>query len=138
MSCRTAVCQKCHGNGYTRAKDGKTKRCKNCKCSGEEKETKEPLKPTRLSTLGMAGHLTSKERDKEYGPADRNFDDIAQSWSVFFGIPITASDVAIAMALVKIQRLKHNPTHEDSWVDLCGYAALGSELSQKTINPVTR
>ena len=86
----------------------------------------------------MAGHLISKDRDKEYGPADRNFDDIAQSWSIHFGIPITAIDVVIAMIDVKIQRLKHNPTHEDSWVDICGYAALGSELSQKTIDPVTR
>jgi len=137
MSCRAAVCQKCHGNGYTRAKDGKTKRCKNCKCTGEE-PTKEKLKPTRLSTLGMASHLISKDRDKEYGPADRNFDDIAQSWSIHFGIPITAIDVVIAMIDVKIQRLKHNPTHEDSWVDICGYAALGSELSAKTIDPVTR
>jgi len=137
MSCRTAVCQKCGGNGYTLAKDGKTKRCKNCKCSGEE-PTKEKLKPTRLSTLGMAGHLTSKDRNEQYGPADRNFDDIAQSWSIHFGIPITAIDVVIAMINVKMQRLKHNPTHEDSWVDICGYAALGSELSAKTIDPVTR
>lgn len=137
MSCRAAVCQKCHGNGYTRAKDGKTKRCKNCKCTGEE-PTKEKLKPTRLSTLGMAGHLTSKDRNEQYGPADRNFEDIARSWSAYLDRQLTVSDVSCLLALLKIARLKRNPSHEDSWVDLAGYAALGSELSAKTIDPVTR
>ena len=131
MSCRAAVCQKCGGNGYTRDADGKTKNCSNCKCSGEE-----PV--TRLSTLAIAGHLTSKDRDKQYGAADRNFDDIARSWSAYLDRPLTVSDVSCLLALLKIARLKRNPGHEDSWVDLAGYAALGSELSAETINPVTR
>jgi hypothetical protein len=33
------------------------------------------------------------------------------------------------MALVKIGRLTNSPSHEDSWTDLCGYAALGGEIA---------
>jgi len=39
-------------------------------------------------------------------------------------------DVALMMALLKIARLKGNPIHGDSWVDLAGYAACGAESSE--------
>ena len=33
----------------------------------------------------------------------------------------------LAMVAVKMSRLINTPDHEDSWVDICGYGALGAE-----------
>ena len=33
------------------------------------------------------------------------------------------------MALLKIARVKYNPRHADSWVDIAGYAACGAECA---------
>ena len=33
----------------------------------------------------------------------------------------------MAMAAVKLARLVETPDHQDSWIDLAGYAAIGSE-----------
>ena len=43
-------------------------------------------------------------------------------------IHITPEDVVLMMMLVKVARLTHAST-TDSWVDLCGYAALGGEFT---------
>jgi len=46
------------------------------------------------------------------------------------GIEGTRSGMWREMALLKIGRLKSNPIHGDSWVDLAGYAACGAELAE--------
>jgi hypothetical protein len=33
------------------------------------------------------------------------------------------------MVMLKIARIKAKPDHEDSWVDIAGYAAIGAEAS---------
>jgi hypothetical protein len=37
------------------------------------------------------------------------------------------------MALMKIARLATNPAHEDSWVDLAGYAACGASVAKDLV-----
>ena len=44
---------------------------------------------------------------------------------------LTAADVAMMCALLKIARLQNMPDHEDSWIDLAGYAACGSEVTSR-------
>ena len=39
--------------------------------------------------------------------------------------------MALMMASVKIARLCNTIDHEDSWVDLVAYGALGGEMSEK-------
>ncbi len=43
--------------------------------------------------------------------------------------PITTTDVAMMMALLKIARIKNGGGTGDSFVDLAGYAACGGELN---------
>jgi len=50
------------------------------------------------------------------------------------GRALVASDVALMMAAMKLARLRFNPTHEDSWVDLAGYAACGMDVAFKPSN----
>ena len=83
-------------------------------------------KMKRDEILQTAQALINGERASEYGDAKQNFQDIADLWSVFLGRPTTRQEVAVCMVLVKSARLMKS-NKEDSWVDICGYAALGGE-----------
>ena len=47
------------------------------------------------------------------------------------GVDVSAADVAVMMNLLKVARIKSNPTHPDNWVDACGYMACGGEIVSK-------
>jgi hypothetical protein len=81
----------------------------------------------RDKALKLAKQLVSMERAKVYGDARLNHQRIADMWSVIFGIKITIPMVYLAMLAVKMSRLINRPDHQDSWIDICGYGALGAE-----------
>lgn len=60
-----------------------------------------------------------------------NHQRIADIWSVVLQQPVTPEQVALCMAGVKMARLVQSPDHEDSWLDLAGYAAVGAEISHE-------
>ena len=80
--------------------------------------------------LMVAGNLISGQRAEDYGNLEDNFGRIAAMWTVILDKDVSTEQVALCMASVKICRLITTPTHEDSWVDLAGYAAIGGELSE--------
>ena len=45
-------------------------------------------------------------------------------------VPETPAQVVLCLLDLKLARLAHDPTHEDSAVDVCGYAALLRELTE--------
>jgi hypothetical protein len=53
---------------------------------------------------------------------------------------ITPTDVANMMILMKMARLMNKSDHEDSWIDIAGYAANGCELStnRKGVSPLAK
>lgn len=72
-------------------------------------------------------------RPDDYGPPEKNFERIAALWNVVLGPklgehPISAVDVAMMQIAVKLARLVENPEHDDSWVDIAGYAGCGAEI----------
>lgn len=72
-----------------------------------------------------------KVRPDNYGDPKTNFQDIARLWnSVQHAAVYEPENVALFMILVKVARLMHDPTHEDSWIDIAGYAACGYEVTQ--------
>ena len=83
-------------------------------------------KMTREEILKEAEKLINGERAADYGDAKENFQHIADMWSIFLGQRITRQQVAACMILVKTARLMKSDK-EDSWLDICGYAALGGE-----------
>lgn len=89
----------------------------------------ELLSGRRSVILRTAGNLINGQRAKDYGDAGENFQRIADLWSPVLGKTITPEQVALCMAQVKIARLITSPAHEDSWIDLSGYAALGGEIA---------
>ena len=74
------------------------------------------------------------ERGTQYGDAAGNMAAIAARWSATLGREITPAQVVLCLLDLKLARLAHDPTHEDSAVDVCGYAALLHELTE-TSNP---
>lgn len=73
------------------------------------------------------------ERNNQYGAAADNMAAIAARWSATLGHEITPPQVVLCLLDLKLARLAHDPTHEDSAVDVCGYAALLRELTETSI-----
>jgi hypothetical protein len=85
----------------------------------------------RTYILETANNLVTGNREEDYGSPKLNFQNIADRWSQHVGT-ITAYQVALMMADLKIARLAtSNRPHEDSFIDICGYAALAAELSDE-------
>ena len=70
------------------------------------------------------------ERSTQYGDAAGNMAVIATRWSATLGREVTPAQVVLCLLDLKLARLAHDPTHEDSAVDVCGYAALLRELTE--------
>ena len=81
--------------------------------------------------LDEAKKLIGGDRQEEYGDKLKNHQNIADLWSVFLQKKITAHDVAICMALVKVARLM-NQHKKDSYLDMAAYAAIAGEIEART------
>jgi hypothetical protein len=79
--------------------------------------------------LKTAEELINGPRAKEYGPARKNHERIAQIWSIILEQEITPEQVVACMVGLKLARLSEDMTKDDSWVDIIGYAALGGEIT---------
>lgn len=80
----------------------------------------------RIDILSKA-HDAVQSRGTDYGSPAENFERIASIWSAYADTEFTVEDVGIMMMIVKMSRLMENPAHEDSWVDIAGYAAITAE-----------
>ena len=82
-----------------------------------------------------AGHsekYVTKDRAADHGAMEDNFRTIARYWSIHLGMDITPGDVGVMMSLLKIARIKSNVSHEDNYVDGCGYLACAAECEKNT------
>jgi len=86
---------------------------------------------TRSKILSTAKSYITRDRQADHGDAEDNFSRIAGYWSLHTGTTLTATDVAVMMALLKVARIKQNPQHVDNWVDGAGYFACGGEIANK-------
>jgi len=86
---------------------------------------------TRDEILARAQQCVSGDRDGTYGAPEDSFAAIGVLWQAYLGIDLDQHDVALLLALMKIARAKANPQHDDSWVDLAGYAACGGEVARR-------
>jgi len=93
-------------------------------------------RPTKAETLERATAAVA-DRGAAYGTVKENFDRIAGLWNQHLinrGVlkdatkALDAHDVAMMNVLMKIARLEQTPSHQDSWVDVAGYAACGNNL----------
>lgn len=83
----------------------------------------------RTEILETAATLVNGDRARDYGTPTANFGRIAAGWSVILDHDVSAEQVALCMAWLKIARLVNGP-HEDSYVDAAAYMSLAAELSE--------
>lgn len=82
----------------------------------------------RQKALDEASEIVHKDRNVNYGNPEDNFRDIAALWSTFKGVTFTPMDVAVMNMLIKVARLKKNPQHHDSVIDIIGYGACAADI----------
>jgi|TARA_B110000211_G_scaffold182535_1_gene206713 hypothetical protein len=91
----------------------------------------------RDEILKQAETLINGDRAKDYGDAFDNFGRIAAGWNAIIQEAmkthgeITEQHIALMMDWLKTARLLNDLNKADSWVDKCGYSALGGEFSEK-------
>ena len=92
----------------------------------------------RVEILNLAAHLTSGDRQKQYGDLRLNHENIARLWSAFlFNLDQSGADVfnlhpanvAQMMVLLKLARELSGDFNEDDYVDSAAYAAIAGELA---------
>lgn len=84
----------------------------------------------RKKVLDAAIGCVCQDREGQYGSPENSFNEIAKLWSVWLSMKVTAKDVAIMMALLKVARIKTGHFKEDSYIDACGYLACGAEIQK--------
>lgn len=86
---------------------------------------------TRKECLEQAMGCVLRDRNSAYGKPEDCFATIADFWSVWLGHRVTAHDVGMCLALLKVARAKANPGHADNYTDLAGYAACSAEIMDR-------
>lgn len=82
--------------------------------------------------LEHAASLVDGDRNVDYGDAKDQFAATGRMWAEVLGTPVSAEQVALCMALVKIVRLTTNTGHADSWTDGAGYLGLGGGIAEQS------
>ena len=80
--------------------------------------------------LDRAGGVVLHQRQKEYSHQSKTqmHIQIAQVWSGILDRDVSAHEVALCRAGLKLVRASCQPGHEDSYVDAAGYAAIAAEI----------
>jgi len=59
-----------------------------------------------------------------YGHPYTNHKRISELWTAYLNYPITPSQVALCMALLKVSRISESPNHNDSIKDAIAYLSM--------------
>ena len=80
--------------------------------------------------LDRTAQIVLVDRQKEYNQTSKTemHSRIAEAWSATLGRMVTAHEVALCMVQLKVIRAACQPGHEDSYVDMVGYATIAAEI----------
>ena len=77
--------------------------------------------------LLQAHALINGERQASYGPPAESFERVAAMWTAYLEYTVTAKDVCLCLALLKIAREAH--AHKlDNLLDAAGYIGLAADM----------
>jgi len=79
----------------------------------------------RVARFDEAVQTITQRRGAIYAPPQIDFDRAARMKAVIAECPDPLARHALEMIAVKIARLIQTPDHEDSWLDIAGYARCG-------------
>lgn len=80
------------------------------------------------ATLLDRAAFVVRERQAAYGDPAASMAAIAARWSITLGRAVTPSEVVLCLIDLKLARLAHDPRHQDSILDIAGYAAVLHEV----------
>jgi hypothetical protein len=86
----------------------------------------------RRECLQRAEKCVCGERDVDHGKPENTFPMIANLWSAYLEIPLTAHEVTVMMVLFKAARTRCGSYIPDNYIDMAGYAACAAEAKQNT------
>jgi hypothetical protein len=70
------------------------------------------------------------ERRKVYGDPAVGMATVAKRWSITLDRTVTPAEVVLCLIDLKLARLGHDPRHQDSLLDVAGYAAVLQEVTR--------
>jgi hypothetical protein len=70
------------------------------------------------------------QRRQSYGEPRLLFERVAVRWSQLLGVDVTAAQVGLCLADLKLARLTVDPGHLDSLIDVAGYVACVREVQR--------
>ena len=85
-----------------------------------------------MSGEAMLGHAATivADRRQVYGDPAVSMAAVAKRWSITLGRTITPAEVVLCLIDLKLARLVLDPKHQDSILDIAGYAAVLQEVSR--------
>ncbi len=85
-----------------------------------------------MSGAAMLRHAATvvADRSAAYGAPSKSMELLARRWTITLGHPVTPAQAAMCLIDLKLTRLSHDPTHQDSILDIAGYAAVLHEVSR--------
>jgi hypothetical protein len=94
-----------------------------------------PAKAMGSGTRQLSGETMLRQaasvfanRANQYGEPRVFFEALAKRWPLTLGRDVTPAEVVRCMIDVKLERLARNPNHQDSIVDVAGFAAVLHEV----------
>ena len=80
-----------------------------------------------MSVLEEADKIINGPRQNDYGSADVSFQMIGKAWESILHAPVSAHQVALCMAALKLVRESYNHK-EDNLIDAAGYIGLAEQI----------
>ena len=85
-----------------------------------------------MSGEAMLRHAATvvAERSRAYGAPAGSMELLAKRWSITLGRTVTPAQAVMCLIDLKLTRLAHDPNHQDSILDIAGYAAVLHEVTR--------
>ncbi len=85
-----------------------------------------------MSGKAMLNHAAEVVADRSvaYGAPSKSMELLAKRWSITLGHPVTPAQAVMCLIDLKLTRLAHDPRHQDSILDIAGYAAVLHEVTK--------
>lgn len=85
--------------------------------------------PDRIEILHEAARLTGGDRNDSHGDPKRQHAQAAALWGAYLGHRVTAEDVAICLALLKVSRIQIGAYNPDNYIDAAAYMGIAGECA---------
>lgn len=84
-----------------------------------------------MSVLRAAERIVTGRRSRQYGEPVECMHRVAQAWSAVLGVDVSARQVALCLAALKLVR-EGNRHADDNLIDAAGYVLIADKCARKS------